>query len=1009
MLARLSNSFLLLSVFAAATHGQTVVFDGQRFASNGGIGFSPSLTIWDDLQTEFNSLPSGGTLSEISVIATKSGGPTQAASGFFDLRVFDEAGNDPRGVSIALLPFDDTFFSPPNDPFNTRTLIQLDELESMNISIPRDAKLGVGVFFDDDSWTTTLSNSAIVGSSPGDNWIGNFPNERADGGVGDFAWKVTVAETAPTASWLSRAGGEWDDPSGWDTGFVPKPGQDVNALMLTDGLGPLVGPSVDTTVKSIDFRSFASPSTLQLQPGVEVVATDRVGIGGLAQLELNGGSLRTEDFAGTLGAFNAGQIEIVGGRFMPFGDDFLLSGPGDPTVKLSDARFDVERQVGTFDFVPGELRIGEDEGHRGTIEATAGATLTAERAIVGWGLGSAGTLRLSGTETVADIEADVTLGNASLTEGVLIVENDAVLNAKRLDLGRFGVGHATVRGGTINITEDPFDNDTGGIELNGVHGAGLSNSSLQIEAGGVVNTERFVGITPIGSGAATSVVVTGVGSELNAMSGVGVGSNRAGSLRVLDGARLTGGTVGTGIGNNLPTGDVNEVVISGSGTTAETNGFFVGTRGLLQIEAAAAVMTGGITATGGDVLITGPGTSVDASTTASTLASLSVNNGTLRIVDQASVISAGLNIGDFNGTMSTAIISDSRLDSDGLFFVVSNVSPGTLEVRDGGVVDRTGDVIVSAGDLADGNVVVTGADSRFDVDGAIYLSGAQLNGQTFDVQGPAVLRVEEGATVTSADVVEPFTNGEVQLAGGTLVADELTLASGGQFTFSDGQLSVNTFTGNLVNDGLGVVAPGTSTGVTVVTGAYTQGPQASLDIELATGGLSPMPGVDHDQLTATTAQLSGTLSLLASDPSGLSVGDSFLIVETTGGRSGTFGQIDGQFLGLGLAGEIDYSDQNRVIVQIIRATDLLTGDFNGDGIVDTTDYTVWRDSEGQTGADLVADADDSGTVDFSDYAIWATNYGAIFSPSSSFATPEPTTLAAALVAVSAIGYRRRCR
>ena len=38
------------------------------------------------------------------------------------------------------------------------------------------------------------------------------------------------------------------------------------------------------------------------------------------------------------------------------------------------------------------------------------------------------------------------------------------------------------------------------------------------------------------------------------------------------------------------------------------------------------------------------------------------------------------------------------------------------------------------------------------------------------------------------------------------------------------------------------------------------------------------------------------------------------------------------------------------------------GDYNADGTVDAADYTIWRDSFGQTGVNLAADADNSGTV-----------------------------------------------
>ena len=70
------------------------------------------------------------------------------------------------------------------------------------------------------------------------------------------------------------------------------------------------------------------------------------------------------------------------------------------------------------------------------------------------------------------------------------------------------------------------------------------------------------------------------------------------------------------------------------------------------------------------------------------------------------------------------------------------------------------------------------------------------------------------------------------------------------------------------------------------------------------------------------------------------------------------------------------------------------GDYNGDGMVDAADYTVWRDSEGQTGSGLPADGDGSGTVDSGDYTLWANNFGG---PGAATAVPEPASVLFALV------------
>ena len=56
------------------------------------------------------------------------------------------------------------------------------------------------------------------------------------------------------------------------------------------------------------------------------------------------------------------------------------------------------------------------------------------------------------------------------------------------------------------------------------------------------------------------------------------------------------------------------------------------------------------------------------------------------------------------------------------------------------------------------------------------------------------------------------------------------------------------------------------------------------------------------------------------------------------------------------------------------------GDFNGNGIVDAADYTVWRNTLNST-SDLRANGDNTGAsagkIDAADYAVWKANYGRI--------------------------------
>lgn len=77
--------------------------------------------------------------------------------------------------------------------------------------------------------------------------------------------------------------------------------------------------------------------------------------------------------------------------------------------------------------------------------------------------------------------------------------------------------------------------------------------------------------------------------------------------------------------------------------------------------------------------------------------------------------------------------------------------------------------------------------------------------------------------------------------------------------------------------------------------------------------------------------------------------------------------------------------------------DGLRGDYNNDGVVDSEDYTVWRDSQNATGFGLAADGDADGVVNANDYAIWAASYGASNAISgAASAVPEPSALLGAL-------------
>jgi hypothetical protein len=87
---------------------------------------------------------------------------------------------------------------------------------------------------------------------------------------------------------------------------------------------------------------------------------------------------------------------------------------------------------------------------------------------------------------------------------------------------------------------------------------------------------------------------------------------------------------------------------------------------------------------------------------------------------------------------------------------------------------------------------------------------------------------------------------------------------------------------------------------------------------------------------------------------------------------------------------------------------LIAGDYDGNGTVDAADYTVWRDSFGQSGDDLAADGDASGWIDAADYEVWKQAYAGQGSGSAenSLAVPEPSGVALIFVALAFVSRLR---
>ncbi|MEM7315629.1 MAG: ASPIC/UnbV domain-containing protein, partial [Planctomycetota bacterium] len=87
----------------------------------------------------------------------------------------------------------------------------------------------------------------------------------------------------------------------------------------------------------------------------------------------------------------------------------------------------------------------------------------------------------------------------------------------------------------------------------------------------------------------------------------------------------------------------------------------------------------------------------------------------------------------------------------------------------------------------------------------------------------------------------------------------------------------------------------------------------------------------------------------------------------------------------GLIQQIFNVEPNQTL-NVLETDQAEAADFNGNGVVDAADFTVWRDLLGSTSS--VADADGNGLVGMEDFYIWRTQFGRVVPP---LTIPEPNT------------------
>jgi hypothetical protein len=101
------------------------------------------------------------------------------------------------------------------------------------------------------------------------------------------------------------------------------------------------------------------------------------------------------------------------------------------------------------------------------------------------------------------------------------------------------------------------------------------------------------------------------------------------------------------------------------------------------------------------------------------------------------------------------------------------------------------------------------------------------------------------------------------------------------------------------------------------------------------------------------------------------------------------------------------SNGNFVLTEFQVDANILSGDYNANGVVDAADYVLWRN-----GGPLQNEIDTPGVVNAADYTVWRAHFGQTAGSGvgarANFAVPEPAMLFLLTLAM-AVGCLRRGR
>ena len=376
-------------------------------------------------------------------------------------------------------------------------------------------------------------------------------------------------------TWISIAGGNWNNAANWDQGVVPAPGDQVTIPTLAGGSAIILGADLNLLALTVQGGN------LILSPGATLTVTDWLALQGT----ISGGTLdvrgaRLGAWGGTLSNVVVhGALDLSGtwGASVTFGGDTLntvldtgaynrvtLAGGqtlDNVTIRVGSQWFDYLDANGSVT-LGAHLQIqlaGNGEIGGGTID-NLGAIATE---IPGYGL------TIQPTSFTNDGLLQASNGSTlNLQPGSLTNAADGTITATGANLllggGFTNLGAVTVNGGSLTLQMSAGDNFAGGIIQATDAALSLTGSMTTAQFGTVLSGGGEI-VSADGQTTGTRIEAGGVEVVLSGGVAGGVVVDRQGAAFISSGAVLSGGLISGGVVTIAAGGHASGIQFAGQG------------------------------------------------------------------------------------------------------------------------------------------------------------------------------------------------------------------------------------------------------------------------------------------------------------------------------------------------------------------------------------------------------------------------------------------------------------